>query len=167
MYWCLHFPPPFSCLMHRRIRNLLKYLLFVFIYVAESRKSETRRVTDPSANQQRAVQLVIKMAAVKEEYYKDPHYSFINLFIYLYCLVDNALKMGGYKVLNINTIFIIPVNMILVSISIIEFLFHNYYYFNFILNFNFKYDNIYYLKCLKSRLSINVYNDHKMKVQSN
>lgn len=97
MYWRLHLPPLFSCLIQRRIRNLLKYLYFVFIYVAENRKSENRRVTDPSANQQRVVQLVIKMAAVKEEYYKDPHYSFINFFIYLYCLVDNALKMGGYK----------------------------------------------------------------------
>lgn len=89
------------------------------------------------------------------------------LLICLYYLANNILKMGGYKFLNINIIFIILVNMILVSKLIIEFLFHNCYDFNFVLNSNFKYDNIYYLKCMKPRLSINVYNDHKMKVQSN
>lgn len=56
--------------------------------------------------------------------------------------------MGGYKFFNIT--FIILINMILVSEPIIEFLFHYCYYFNFILNSNFKY-TIYYLKCMKSR----------------
>lgn len=57
--------------------------------------------------------------------------------------------------------------MILVSDPITEFLSRNCYYFNLILNLNVKYDNIYYWKCIKSTLSINAYNDHKMKVQSN
>lgn len=57
--------------------------------------------------------------------------------------------------------------MILVSEPITEFLSRNCYYFNLILSLNVKYDNIYYLKDTRSTLSINVYNDHKMKVQSN
>lgn len=93
----------------------------------------------------------------------------IHIIVLLICLhyLANNILLGGYKFLNINIIFIILVNMILVSQSIIEFLFHDCYNFNFILNSNIKYDNIYYLKCMKPRLSINVYNDHKMKVQSN
>lgn len=54
--------------------------------------------------------------------------------------------------------------MILVREPITEFLSRNCYSSNLILNFNIKYDNISYLKCTKSTLSINVYNDHKMKV---
>lgn len=46
--------------------------------MAKRRKFENGRAIDTFANQQTAVPLVIKMAAVKGKYYQEPHSSSIN-----------------------------------------------------------------------------------------